>query len=169
MKEENVIFEAQTPYDDAANRALIQLMLRKLRRWPRLLVLSLGILMVVTGAALCFVQASFTLSAVLLVVLGDAAALFALFAEPFLVAMFRAQYKDAPVVNLYRFYDDRLSVSNAQLAREIPYAGFVRVLETGGYFFLFLNDRTAFILRKSTLRRGTPEALRDFLAKRVPV
>lgn len=168
MIKNKLLYEATTKYDQAAYQALTRLMLRKLRKAPRLLLLGLGILMLFTGGWLFFSDGGFSLRSSLLLLIGNFITIFALMAEHFLVRMFMAENKKyGELVNLYQFYDEGMAISNNHTNTDIPYSEFGPILDSGGYLFLFLKNKQAYILRKSEMRKGKAENLCSFLEERI--
>ena len=169
MHEQRLLFEARTAYDAGAYRALVQMMLRKLRRWPRLAVMTLGFGTLALAGYRLFSGSSFDLLCILFLLFGNALILFSVFAEYFLVQMLLAETgKSAPLVNCYRFRDDCLEIRSGNAAPEsIPYSRITRILEYGHYLFLFVDGRTSYILDPRSLVRGSEAALRTFLNEKL--
>jgi len=164
----NLVYEATTKYDEAAYRALSRLMLRKLRRMPRLLLLGLGILLIITGGWLFFIDGQISLRSSLPLLFGNFIMIFALFAEHFLVRLFMAENKQyGELVNLYQFYDEGLAFSNNYTKADIPYNEFLHIFDSGSYLFMFMQNKQAYILRKSEMHKGTSENLCLFLENRI--
>ena len=169
MSEVRSLFEMKTVYDQETYRILVQLMLRKLRRLPRLAVLTLGFGTLFLAGYRLFTGADFDLICVLLLLLGNTLSIVAVFAEHFLTLMLCAETgKKNPLVNHYRFYPEELEISpsNGQPFR-IPYSHFGRILEYKNRFFLFVDNKNAFILNPSSMTKGTERNLRDFLNKKL--
>lgn len=169
MTEIRCLFETKTVYDQETYRILVQLMLRKLRRLPRLAVLTLGFGTLFLAGYRLFTRADFDLICVLFLLFGNALVIFAVFAEYFLTLMLCAETgKKNPLINRYRFYPEELEISpsNGQPFR-IPYSHFGRILEYKNRLFLFVDDKNAFILNPSSMTRGTEEKLRDFLNEKL--
>jgi len=168
MQLNDILFEATTTYDEAAYRALTRLMLRKLRKMPRILLICLGILMLVTGGWLFFADGRLSIRASLLLLSGNFITLFSIMAEHFLVRMLMAENsKYGKLINLYQFHYEGMTFSNNHTKACIPYSEFGPVFDNGAYLFLFMKNRQAFILRKSEMRKGTAEELCSFLEKRI--
>ena len=169
MNSHPFLFEAKTIYDQEAYRALVQLMLRRLRRWPRLAVLSLGFLTLIAAAYRLFTIFSFDVVAVVLLIFGNALIIFSAFAEYFLVQMLSAETgRKNPLVNRYRFFENFLEIAPSQGdSRQISYKQISRILDYKGYLFLFIGGQSAYILSPCSLTKGTEEKLRTFLNRKL--
>ncbi len=169
MNSQSFLFEAKTTYDQNAYRALVQLMLRRLRRWPRLAVLSLGFLTLAAAAYRLFTAPSFDVVAVVLLIFGNALIIFSAFAEYFLVQMLGAETgKKHPLINRYRFFESFLEIApSCGDSSQIPYEQISRILDYKGYLFLFVGGRSAYILSPRSITKGTEEKLRDFLNQKL--
>lgn len=169
MNEPPCLFETNTIYDQHAYRALVELMLRKLRRWPRTAILTLGFGTLILAGYRIFTITSFDVISVLFLLLGNAIILFAVFAEHFLIQMLCAETgKKKALVNDYRFFQNYLEIiSNPGRTDRVSYDRISRILEYKHYFFLFIDGRTAYILDPSALRMGTETNLRRFLDEKL--
>lgn len=169
MNEEKLLFEVKTVYDQQNYKILVQLMLRKLRRFPRMAVLLLGCGTLFLAGYRIFTRTSFDLTGIILLLFGNALVIFAVFAEYFLTMMLCAETgKKTPLVNCYRFYSENLEVSSSagQLST-IPYSHFERILEYQNRLFLFMDDKNAFILDLSAIIKGRECKLKAFLNEKL--
>jgi len=73
-----------------------------------------------------------------------------------------------PIVNRQRFFDDRLEYAGQQAQGFYQYSQIDRIGEDAGYFFLYVNNNQALILKKSGMTLGTAEQLRQFLMTKAP-
>ena len=64
-------FEGNTIYDKAAYRALVHVMVNRVRRTPRILLLSAGVLMLFSGFVLLFLKKALALGGCLMLLAGD--------------------------------------------------------------------------------------------------
>lgn len=169
MSDTVCLFETKTTYDQAAYRALVRLMMGKMRRWPRMAVLTLGIGTLVLAGYQIFARASFDVVSILFIILGDVLIVFAVFAEYFLVQMLLAQTgKKNPMVNIYRFCQDCLEISSGSPQPvQVAYGQISRILEFGQYYFLFTGERNAYIINPSAMSRGSQQGLRVFLEEKL--
>lgn len=163
------LYENRTTYNQEAYRALVKLMMGKMRRWPRMAVLTLGIGTLVLAGYQMFTSSSFNIVSILFIIFGDALIVFAVFAEYFLVQMLLSQTgRKNQLVNCYRFYPDYMEIApiNGEPSR-ISYGQISRILEYGQYYFLFTDGKNAYIINPSSMSRGTRQELRTFLEEKL--
>lgn len=159
----------KTVYNQETYKALVQLMLRKLRRLPRIAVLTLGFGTLFLAGYRLFTGSDFDLISILFLLFGNALIIFAVFAEYFLTLMLCAETgKTHPLVNRYRFYMDEVEISPSNgPAFRIPYHHFGRILEYRHLLFLFVDDKKAFILDPASMTKGTERKLKEFLNQKL--
>lgn len=169
MNERHCLFELKTVYDQETYRALVQLMLRKLRRMPRIAVLTLGFGTLLIAGYQLFTGSDFDLVSILFLLFGNAMIIFSVFAEHFLTLMLCAETgKKNPLVNRYVFYPEEVEVCpNKGESFHIPYSHFGRILEYRQLLFLFVDDKNAFILNPLSMTKGSPQGLKTFLNEKL--
>ena len=77
-------YEIKTRYDEAAYTALVHLMMKKLRRWPRLILLATGFISVAGSAAVMFTQ-GVSLTGAAFLIAGNLMCMFGLFAPGYFI------------------------------------------------------------------------------------
>lgn len=158
-------YEIKTRYDEAAYTALVHLMMKKLRRWPRLILLATGFISVAGSAAVMFTQGVSLTGAVFLIA-GNLMCMFGLFAPRIAVRMMVASNKkgEAPV-NAYAFSDEGMRVRSGETEKEYSYGFIRRILEMSGYLFFFMRDGQTYLLRAADA--ANYPAFREYLNERV--
>ena len=148
-------YEIKTRYDEAAYTALVHLMMKKLRRWPRLILLATGFISVAGAAAVMFTQCVSLTGAVFLIA-GNLMCMFGLFAPRIAVRMMVASNKkgEAPV-NAYAFSDEGMRVRSGETEKEYSY----------GFIFFFMRDGQTYLLRAADA--ANYPAFREYLNERV--
>jgi hypothetical protein len=160
-------FESHTTYDETAYRALTYVMIRKVRPMPRILLISLSILMLFSGSALLFLNNTLSLGSSLLLLLGSVLFFFSIFLESFATKMLMKDQKaDRSVVYHYQFFDQEFTVTNAVDTSTISYQSIRKILSFRGYL-LFFADQQVYIVQVSRLSKGTGERLCQFLESRI--
>lgn len=66
----------------------------------------------------------------------------------------------------YRFYEDRLDASDSGGCVETPYAEVTDLVETDGYFLLYLESGQCILARKKDFTVGTSEDFKPFISER---
>lgn len=167
MNENDCLFEIHTVFNRDTYRALVQLMLRKLRRWPRIMLLTLGFGTLFLAGYRILTVDTFDVVSILFLILGNVLILFSVFAEHFLIRMLCAQTGvQTPLLNRYYFFsaDWEVRSGNADPER-LSYERITRILEYQHYLFLFLDGKNAYILDLGSIKKGTEKGLRAFLEK----
>lgn len=165
--EENIRYRAVTRYDEEAYNALAYLMIRKLRRWPRIALIAVGLITALGSALLMLYTGSLSPLGVLLMLLGSAMCFFGVLAQRFVVKMLTAGRKngEAPQ-NSYLLMDGCMRVQSGEEQKDYPYASFRRVLEMSGYLFLFADDGQLYLLGLKDVK-GSVKDFRAFLEARI--
>ena len=149
-------YEIKTRYDEAAYAALVHLMMKKLRRWPRLVILATGFVSVAGSAAVMFTQ-GVSLTGAIFLIAGNLMCMFGLFAPRIAVRMMIASNKkgEAPV-NVYVFSDEGMRVRSSETEKEYSYGFIRRILEMSGYLFFFMRitPRSGNISTSASWRRA---------------
>lgn len=159
--EEKICFRAVSRYDEAAYNALAYLMIRKLRKWPRILLIAVGMITAAGSAVLMLVQGNITPLGILLMMLGSMMSFFGVLAQPMVVKMLMAgQKKNGIPENTYLFAEEKLIICAAQAQKEYPYSAIGRVLEMSGYLFFFMNDGQMYLMGLKDVKGS----LKDFRA-----
>ena len=145
------LYTCKTVYDEAAYTALVHLMMKKLRRWPRRIILLTGFVSMMGAAAMMFMQGVSLIGAVFLIA-GNLMCMFGLFAPRIAVRMMMASNKKGEMpVNEYTFDEDEVQISTAQTQKTYSYGFFHRILEMSGYLFFFMQDEQIYLLKTSDM------------------
>ncbi len=159
-------FESHTTYDGAAYRALIAVMTRKVRPMPRIVLLSVSVLLLISGAVWPLLSDTRVVGGLLLL-LGCVLCLFAVFMEFFAAKMLMKEQKaDQSVIYLYRFLDTEFTVTNAVDTSTVSYESIQKILPFRNYLFLFGNNQVHMV-EVGHLSNGTGEDLSKFLESRI--
>ena len=140
-------------------------MMKKLRRWPRLVILATGSVSVAGSAAVMFTQ-GVSLTGAIFLIAGNLMCMFGLFAPRIAVRMMIASNKkgEAPV-NVYVFSDEGMCVRSGETEKEYSYGFIRRILEMSGYLFFFMQDGQTYLLRAADAANYA--AFREYLNERV--
>ena len=140
-------------------------MMKKLRRWPRLILLATGFISVAGSAAVMFTQ-GVSLTGAAFLIAGNLMCMFGLFAPRIAVRMMVASNKkgEAPV-NAYAFSDEGMRVRSGETEKEYSYGFIRRILEMSGYLFFFMRDGQTYLLRAADA--ANYPAFREYLNERV--
>lgn len=148
-------FTVTTVYDQAAYIALVNLMMNKLRRWPRMIILATGFVSVVGSGMLMLTQGSVSAGPFLVMMLGSMMCMLGFFAPRFAVRMMMASNKKGPAPeNTYLFSRDGMRIQNGATQKDYTYAFMNRLLEMSGYLFLFMKDGQVYMLRQTDVKGG---------------
>ena len=156
-----------TLYDEAAYTALVNLMMNKLRRWPRIVLLATGLVSAVGSGMmmLAYGQASPALFGVMM--LGSMMCMLGFLAPRFAVRMMMAgNRKGETPQNTYLFSDAGITVRTKDNQREYTYDYVSRMLEMSGYLFMFMKDGQVFLLKQTDVKSGY-RRLHDDLERRL--
>ncbi len=159
-------YEAATTYDEAAYAALAYLMIRRLRRAPRLILIVLGLATVVGAAVMMLLEGRVSALWLVLLAMGNVVCMVGLLAEKFAVRMMcAANKKGAPEVR-YVFREDGMTVATPEETHAYAYGEVVRVLDMSGYLFFFCRDGQVYMLRQAEMK-GHLKAFRAFLEEKL--
>ncbi|HBR02164.1 MAG TPA: hypothetical protein DD738_06110 [Ruminiclostridium sp.] len=160
-------FEGNTIYDEAAYGALVHVMVNKVRRTPRILMLSAGILMLFSGCVLLFLKKALTLGSGLMLLGGIAVWMVAIFLEPLATKMLMKEQKlNRPEEYRYQFFAQEFTVEAPNGTKTVPYQSIRNILSAKGYLFFFVEDQV-YLLQTVGLIRGSGEDLYRFLEPRI--
>ncbi len=162
------LYAAKTVYDEAAYRALVWLMLRKLRPWPRYLVMATGLFSMVGAGYVMISTGDISIMSLLFLFLGNLFLMFGIFAQRLMVRMMMASNKKGEVPeNHYAFYPDHVMITTGEGKRGYAYTAMRRVLDSQGFLFFFFRDGQAFVMRHNDMPAKQFISLRDFLNARL--
>ena len=164
---ELVRFRGTTRYTEEAYNALAYLMIRKLRKWPRLLVILTGFVSVAGAAAMMILQKQISVVGIIVLLVGNILCMFGFFAQRFCVKMMMAGNKKGVVPqNDYLFMDDCMRVMSGENHKDYSYGYIRRVLEMSGYLFMFTSDGQLYLLSLKGMK-GSLKDFRAFLEERI--
>lgn len=160
-------YQATTEYGEEACRALAYLMIRRLRKWPRWMLVITGIITVIGSAAIMLLNGQVSAVGLIFLLLGNVMCMFGLLAERFCVRMLMASHrKNGIPQNTYLFFQQKLRIQNEAAHRDYAYGDFSRVLEMSGYLFLFMADGQMYLLKLKDVK-GNLKAFRAFLEEKL--
>jgi hypothetical protein len=162
------LYRVETVYDEAAYAVLVRLMMKRLRRWPRRMILATGLISVLWAGYVLLTSPSLSPVALLFLFLGNATVVLGLLAPRFAVRMMMAGHKkgEAPR-NAYAFYPDELRIQTPTGERAYSYPFLQRVLDTQGYLVFFFRDGQVFLMRHADMAAKAWEGLREFLNQKL--
>lgn len=107
--------------------------------------------------------------AILAVILGFLLSVFFLFmwCDPLTNWISWKNYKHKGIVVSFRFMDTEFWNHTSASDERCDYAVIEDVLEDKGYYFLFIGNGAAYILRKDSFTSGDPAEFRDFIAEKL--
>ena len=150
---ENIRFKATTCYDEEAYNVLTYLMIHKLRKWPRIMLIIVGLLTALGSGVLMLYTG--TLSA------------FGVLAQRFAVKIMMAGSKKGETPqNTYLLMENCLRVQSGEIQKDYAYGSLRRVLEMSGYLFLFTDDGQLYLLALKDVK-GSVKEFRAFLEERI--
>jgi len=161
MMNERVIC-CKTTYDEGACRALVHLMLGRLRRWPRFALISLGLVTAAGMGMLMVFRGRVSAPAFLAMILSSMLCTVGFFLEETASRMLMASYGKTPPEFSYEFGGEEIRIVYADRDVRYSYAYVLRLLEMSGYLFMFMKDGQAYILRHADVQPGY-EQLRQLL------
>jgi len=143
-----------TTYDESACRALVHLMLGKLRRWPRFALIALGLVTAVGAGMLMVLQGHVSALPFLMMILGSMLCTVGFCLEEVASRMLMASYGKTPPEFVYEFGEEEIRVAFADRDVRYSYGYVLRLLEMSGYLFMFMKDGQAYMLRQSDVQAG---------------
>ena len=164
-----MLFEVRTAYDKDTVANFVRVTNRTINKTKmlvlRIFLLLLGVAGIGGGAALLILQ-GMDVRSVLLVVLGVVFLLTGVFFLPYQI--WRTQKSVSTQVKeiLFTFREDAFTVGDEWKKTGYEYKVLQFLCENGGYYFLFVNSKVGYILRKSDFVTGSAEEFRVFLEER---
>ena len=138
-----ILHEAKTVYDQEAYNALAGLMIRKLRKWPRLVLIFTGFVSVAGAAAIMIAQGRVSAVGAIVLLTGNLLCMFGLYAQRFAVRMMMASSgKGDPPVNRYLFGSDGMRVCAGGRRAGLPLRGHSPGAGNVGLSVLLLQRRS---------------------------
>lgn len=143
-----------TTYDAQSCDSLVYLMLYKLRKWPRYMLMCLGLATAVIAGMIMLTEGRVSALPFLVMILGSMLCTAALFLRRLATKMLIASYGKQFPTFCYTFAEDEIIVSVGDREHKYSYAYILRLLEMSGLLFMFMKDGQMYILRKKDVRGG---------------
>lgn len=143
-----------TTYDEQICGSLVYLMLYKLRKWPRYMLMGLGLATAVIPGMIMLTEGRVSAWPFLVMILGSMLCTAALFLRQLATKMLVASYgKQFPTFS-YTFAQDEISIAVGEREQKYSYAYVLRLLEMSGLLFMFMKDGQMYILRQKDVKAG---------------
>ncbi len=161
------IIHVSTTYDEQICASLVYLMLYKLRRWPRYMLMALGLATAVLAGMIMLSDGQISALPFLVMILGSMLCTAAIFLKQLATKMLVASYgKHFPTVE-YTFSSEEIAITMGERVQKYSYAYVLRLLEMSGLLFMFTRDGQVYILRQKDVAGGYPR-LKAFLDENMP-
>lgn len=155
-----------TTYDEQICSSLVYLMLYKLRRWPRYMLMGLGLATAVIAGMIMLMEGYVSALPFLVMILGSMLCTAAIFLKQLATKMLVASYGKQFSMFQYTFAEDEITVAVGQREQQYSYAYVLRLLEMSGLLFLFMRDGQVYILRQADVTVGYAK-LKEMLEEKV--
>lgn len=150
----NNTIHVSTTYDGQICDSLVYLMLCKLRKWPRYMLLGLGLATAVIAGMIMLTEGKVSALPFLVMILGSMLCTAAMFLRQLAAKMLVASYgKNFPTFS-YTFAADEITVAVGEREQKYSYAFVLRLLEMSGLLFMFMKDGQVYILRQKDVKAG---------------
>lgn len=150
----NTTFHAKTTYDQQICHSLVYLMLCKLRRWPRYVLLALGLATAVIAGMIMLTEGRVSALPFLVMILGSMLCTAAIFLRHLAARMLTASYGKRFPTFAYAFAPDEIRVACDGREQGYSYGYILRLLEMSGLLFMFMRDGQVYILRQQDVQGG---------------
>lgn len=148
------VIHASTTYDEQICSSLVYLMLCRLRRWPRYMLLALGLFTAVIAGMIMLTEGRVSALPFLVMILGSMLCTAAIFLRPLATKLLTASYGGSFPTFAYAFAPDEIRITSQDRERAYSYAYILRLLEMSGLLFMFMRDGQMYILRQSDVKAG---------------
>lgn len=159
-------FYAVTTYDEQVCAALAYLMLNKLRRWPRMAILSTGIVTAVAAGMIMLTEGRVSALPFLIMILGSMLCMVGFNLRLVTTKLLVAQYGSHWPEFHYVFSQDEILVKHGEQKKQYTYGYVMRLLEMSGFLFMFMKDGQVYILRQADVKEGYSQ-LKELLENKV--
>ena len=150
----NNTIHVSTTYDGQICDSLVYLMLCKLRKWPRYMLMGLGLATAVIAGMIMLTEGKVSALPFLVMILGSMLCTAGFFLKQLATRMLVASYgKQYPTFH-YTFAEDGITVAVNDRGQEYSYAYVLRLLEMSGLLFMFMKDGQVYILRQKDVTVG---------------
>lgn len=143
-----------TTYNEQICDSLVYLMLYKLRRWPRYMLMGLGLATAVIAGMVMLSEGKVSALPFLVMILGSMLCTAAIFLRQLATKMLVASYgKQFPTFS-YTFMENEIVVAVGERERKYSYAYVMRMFEMSDLLFMFMRDGQVYILRQKDVKGG---------------
>lgn len=143
-----------TTYDEQICSSLVYLMLYKLRRWPRYMLMGLGLATAVIAGMIMLTEGKVSALPFLVMILGSMLCTAAIFLRQLATKTLTASYgKHFPTFS-YTFAEDEIVITVDDRVQKYSYGYVLRLLEMSGLLFMFMKDGQVYILRQTDVKAG---------------
>lgn len=156
-----------TTYDGQICDSLVYLMLYKLRKWPRFMLMGLGLATAVIAGMIMLTEGKVSALPFLVMILGSMLCTAAIFLRQLAAKMLTASYGKVFPTFHYTFAAEEITVAVADRQQKYSYAYVLRLLEMSGLLFMFMKDGQVYILRQADVKAGYAK-LKALLEEKVP-
>lgn len=150
----NQAIHVSTTYDEQICSSLVYLMLYKLRKWPRYMLMALGLATAVIAGMIMLAEGRVSALPFLVMILGSMLCTAAIFLRQLATRMLVASYGKQYPTFCYTFGADEISVAVNDREPQYSYAYVLRLLEMSGLLFMFMKDGQVYILRQRDVTVG---------------
>ncbi|MBQ7866079.1 MAG: hypothetical protein IJ350_06865, partial [Clostridia bacterium] len=150
----NQAIHVSTTYDEQICSSLVYLMLYKLRKWPRYMLMALGLATAVIAGMIMLAEGRVSALPFLVMILGSMLCTAAIFLKQLATRMLVASYGKQYPTFCYTFGADEISVAVNAREQQDSYAYVLRLLEMSGLLFMFMKDGQVYILRQRDVTVG---------------
>ena len=146
-----------TTYDAQICDSLVYLMLYRLRKWPRYMLMGLGLVTAVLAGMIMLTEGRVSALPFLVMILGSLLCTAAIFLRQLAAKMLVASYgREFPTFR-YTFAEEEICIASGEREQKYSYAYILRLLEMSGLLFLFMRDGQVYILRQKDVTAGYDE------------
>lgn len=150
----NQAIHVSTTYDEQICSSLVYLMLYKLRKWPRYMLMALGVATAVIAGMIMLAEGRVSALPFLVMILGSMLCTAAIFLRQLATRMLVASYGKRYPTFCYTFGADEIGVAVNDREQQYSYAYVLRLLEMSGLLFMFMKDGQVYILRQKDVTVG---------------
>lgn len=162
----NAEIHVSTTYDEQICESLVYLMLYRLRRWPRFMLIALGLITAVLAGMMMLTEGRVSALPFLVMILGSLLCTAGIFLRQLATKMLIASYGAQFPTFRYTFAAEEITIASQDRERRYSYGYVLRLLEMAGLLFMFMRDGQVYILRQSDVTLGYAK-LKTALEERV--
>ena len=150
----NAEIRVTTTYDEKICDSLVYLMLYRLRRWPRFLLMGVGLITAVLAGMIMVTEGRVSALPFLMMLLGSLLCTAGIFLRPLATKLLTASYGDRYPTFSYTFAAEEITIATGDREQKYSYGYVLRLLEMSGLLFMFMRDGQMYILRQSDVKGG---------------